>query len=183
MQEFQKMINGEKYYAMDSELVKIRDYARSTFIKFNEEHDEKKRFEILKGILGKIGENTYITPSLFCDYGCNLELGKNVYLNANCIVLDCAKVEIGDNTFIGPNCQFYTPIHPMDYKTRNTFVEWAKPITVGKNCWLGGSVIVLPGVKIGDGCVIGAGSVVTKDIPDNSVAVGNPAKVIRKIEQ
>ena len=97
--------------------------------------------------------------------------------------MDCAKVEIGDNTFIGPNCQFYTPIHPMDYKTRNTFLEWAKPITVGKNCWLGGSVIVLPGVKIGDGCVIGAGSVVTKDIPNDSVAVGNPAKVIRKIEQ
>ena len=90
---------------------------------------------------------------------------------------------IGDDTFIGKNNQFYTPIHPLDFKTRNTFIETAKPIKIGKNCWLGGSVVVLPGVTIGDGCVIGAGAVVTKDIPENSLAVGNPAKVIRTIEQ
>ena len=113
----------------------------------------------------------------------NAEPEDNVYFNANCVVLDCAKVKIGENTFIGPNTQFYTPIHPLDYKTRNTFIESAKPITVGKNCWLGGSVVLLPGVTIGDGCVIGAGAVVTKDIPANSLAVGNPAKVIKTIEQ
>ena len=130
-----------------------------------------------------MGKGCYITPSLFCDYGCNLELEDNVYFNANCVVLDCAKVKIGENTFIGPNTQFYTPIHPLDYKTRNTFIESAKPITVGKNCCLGGSVVLLPGVTLGDGCVIGAGAVVTKDIPANSLAVGNPAKVIKTIEQ
>lgn len=183
MKEFAKMIAGENYFPMSEYLISLRDRTRALIAEFNQEKNEKKREETLKSVVGKMGGGCYITPNVFFDYGCNTELGDNVYLNANCVILDCAKVSIGSNTFIGPNVQFYTPIHPLDYKTRNTFVESAKPISVGKNCWLGGSVIILPGVNIGDGCVIGAGAVVTKDIPENSLAVGNPAKVIRKIEQ
>ncbi len=183
MEEYKKMIEGKDYYPMTEYLIGLRDRTRSLVADFNQEKDEKKRAEILKSVVGKMGSGCYITPNVFFDYGCHTELGNNVYLNGNCVILDCAKVTIGSNTFVGPNVQFYTPIHPLDYKTRNTFVESAKPITVGKNCWLGGSVILLPGVTIGDGCVIGAGAVVTKDIPENSLAVGNPAKVIRIIEQ
>lgn len=183
MREYQKMIAGEKYDPMSGYLIGLRDKSRETLWCFNQEKDADKRAELLKSLLGKMGEGCYITPSLFCDYGCNLELGERVYFNANCVVLDCAKVTIGDDTFVGPNVQFYTPIHPLDYKTRNSFVEWAKPIKIGKNCWIGGSAVILPGITIADGCVIGAGSVVTKDIPENSLAVGNPAKVIRQIEQ
>lgn len=183
MKEFEKMISGENYYPFTEYLTGLRDKARACVSDFNQERDAQKREDILKKLLGKMGEGCYITPSFFCDYGLNIELGDRVYFNANCVVLDCAKVTIGSDTFIGPNVQLYTPIHPLDYKTRNTFVETAAPIKIGKNCWLGGSAIVLPGVTIGDGCVIGAGAVVTKDIPENSLAVGNPAKVIRKIEQ
>ena len=169
MREYEKMIAGLDYYPMnDEELVELRRISLEKTREFNAEPDADKREAILKSFLGKMGKGCYITPSLFCDYGCNLELDDNVYFNAKCV---------------GPNTQFYTPIHPLDYKTRNTFIESAKPITVGKNCWLGGSVVVLPGVTIGDGCVIGAGAVVTKDIPANSLAVGNPAKVIKTIEQ
>ena len=183
MREFEKMINGLAYNPNDEELLELRKYSLEKTRAFNVEQDKEKREEILKSLVGKMGKDCYITPNLFCDYGCNLELGNGVYFNANCVVLDCAKVTIGDNTFVGPNTQFYTPIHPLDYKTRNTFIESAKPISIGKNCWLGGSVVILPGVTIGDGCVIGAGAVVTKDIPENSLAVGNPAKVIRTIDQ
>jgi len=183
MKEYEKMIAGEVYEPMTDYLINLRDKARDTAFKFNAERDSAKREELLEELLGKTGKGCYITPPIFFDYGCNLELGDRVYFNANCVVLDCAKVKIGSDTFVGPNCQFYTPVHPIDYKTRNAFVEWAKPITIGKNCWLGGSVVVLPGVTIGNGCVIGAGAVVTKDIPENSVAVGNPAKVIKTIEQ
>lgn len=183
VEEYKKMITGENYNPMTPYLISLRDRTRGLIADFNQEKDEKKRAEILKSVIGKMGEGCYITPNIFFDYGCNTELGERVYFNANCVILDCAKVTIGDDTFIGPNTQFYTPIHPLDFKTRNTFIETAKPIKIGKNCWLGGSVIVLPGVTIGDGCVIGAGAVVTKDIPKNSLAVGNPAKVIRTIEQ
>ena len=183
MEEYKKMLVGEEYNPMTPYLISLRDKTRGLISDFNQEKDEKKRLEILKSVVGKMGEGCYITPNVFFDYGCNTELGNRVYFNANCVILDCAKVTIGDDTFVGPNAQFYTPIHPLDFKTRNSFIETAKPITIGKNCWLGGSVVVLPGVTIGDGCVIGAGAVVTKDIPENSLAVGNPAKVIKTIKQ
>lgn len=183
MKEFEKMLSGEIYDPMTEYLLGLRKKSVDTVRRFNMEPDASEREKIIGALLGKMGEKCYITPNFFCDYGCNIELGNRVFFNANCVILDCAKVTIGDDTFIGPNTQLYTPVHPLDYKTRNTFVEWAKPISIGKNCWLGGSVVILPGVTIGNGCVIGAGAVVTKDIQDNSLAVGNPAKVIRTIEQ
>ena len=166
---------------MTNYLVKRREQTRAILSVFNGESNEKTREEILKTLITNIGDKCFITPNFFCEYGMNIELGDNVYFNANCVLLDCAQIKIGSNTMIGPNVQLYTPEHPLDYKSRNNGLEWAKPITIGDNCWLGGSVIVLAGVTIGSGCVIGAGAVVTKDIPDNSLAVGNPAKVIRTI--
>ena len=183
MKEYEKMILGLEYQPNSEYLLSLRQKSNDITRKFNFESNPKKREEILKQLLGKMGKSCYITPNVFFFFCLNTFLGDNVYFNANCVILDCAKVSVGANTFIGPNVQFYTPIHPLDYKTRNTYRESAKPITVGKNCWIGGSVILLPGITVGDGCVIGAGAVVTKSIPENSLAVGNPARVIRKIEQ
>ena len=132
-------------------------------------------------MLGKTGDKFLIEPNFFCDYGFNIEIGENFYSNHNLVILDPAKVTFGDNVFIGPNCGFYTAEHPINSIERNKGLEYAKPITVGNNVWFGGGVNVLAGVTIGNDVVIGAGSVVTKDIPANSVAVGNPCKVIRNI--
>lgn len=138
---------------------------------------------MIKQIVGKAGENVYLEPAIQFDYGYNIELGKNFYSNHNLVILDCAKVVFGDNVFLGPNCGFYTAIHPICAEERNAGIESAKPIFVGDNVWIGGSVTVLPGVKIGNNSVIGAGSVVVKDIPENVVAVGNPCRVIRQISE
>lgn len=182
MEEFNKMVRGENYNPQSEYLTELRNISRAKLVEFNTEKDDVRRSVMIKTILSKAGKNCFITPPFFCDYGINTELGVNVYFNSNCTILDSAKVKIGSNTIIGPNVQLYTPIHPLKYKERNKGLESAKPITIGKNCWLGGGVIVLPGVTIGDGCVIGAGAVVTKNVPDNSLAVGNPAKVIKQIE-
>lgn len=127
-------------------------------------------------------KNFTIHPPFCCDYGENITIGENIFINFNCSILSCAKVEIGDNCWIGPNVQIYTAIHPVEPKKRNTGIGSAKPIKIGKDCWLGGGVIILPGVEIGEGSTIWTGSVVTKNIPPNSIAVGNPCKVIRKIK-
>lgn len=132
-------------------------------------------------MLGKTGKKYWIEPPFQCDYGYNIEIGENFYSNHNLIILDPAKVTFGDNVFIGPNCGFYTPEHPIDAQTRNLGLEYARPIKVGNNVWIGGGVTVLSGVTIGDNVVIGAGSVVTKDVPPNTLAVGNPCKVIKEL--
>lgn len=176
--EYQKMIDSEVYQPWEAELQTMRDHAHALVREFNSTCNQS----VLKDLFGAIPENLYIEAPFYCDYGRNIEFGKNVYMNFNCTILDCAKVKIGDNTFFGPNVQIYTPCHPLDAKTRNEAVEWAEPVTIGANCWLGGGVVVLPGVTIGDNCVIGAGSVVAKDIPANSVAVGNPCRVIKNLE-
>ena len=142
----------------------------------------KERSQILQKLFKRLGENTLIEQPFFCDYGYNIELGENFYSNHNLIILDTNKVKFGDNVFIGPNCGFYAAGHPVDVEQRNKGLEYAKPIEIGNNVWIGGNVVVLPGIKIGDNTVIGAGSVVTKNIPSNVIAVGNPCKVIKEIK-
>lgn len=176
--EYEKMISGELYKSNDKELVKMREEMRKTFREFNITADQNMLEKIFKQKL----DGVFIEPPFHCDYGVNIELGKNVYMNFGVTILDCAKVKIGDNCMIAPSVQIYTAAHPIDAEARNTFAEYALPITIGKNCWIGGSAVILPGVTIGDNCVIGAGSVVTKNIPANSVAVGNPARVIKEIK-
>lgn len=184
MDEKEKMLAGEIYDAnYNEDLMKERLIAKDKCFEYNNIKPSKleERTEVMKQILGKTGKQFLIEQPFICDYGYNIKIGENFYSNHNLVILDANKVEFGDNVFIAPNCGFYTAGHPLDYETRNKGLEYAKPIEVGNNVWIGGNVVVLPGVTIGDNVVIGAGSVVTKDIPSNSVAVGNPCKVIKKI--
>ena len=184
MTEKEKMLAGEIYNAnYDEELIKERIEVKDKCFEYNniKPSNIEGRTKLLKEILGKYEETFYIEQPFICDYGYNIEIGKNFYANHNLVILDGNKVEFGDNVFVAPNCAFYTAGHPLDYKERNKGLEYAKPIKVGNNVWIGGNVIVLPGVSIGDNVVIGAGSVVTKDIPSNVVAIGNPCRVIKEI--
>lgn len=184
MSEKEKMLAGEIYDAnYDKELIQERQQAKELCYDYNNLRPSKieERKEILKKLLGKTKENFWIEQPFLCDYGYNIEVGENFYANHNLIILDGNKVRFGDNVFIAPNCSFYTAGHPLDAEERNKGLEYAKPIEIGNNVWIGGNVVVLPGVKIGDNAVIGAGSVVNKDIPANTVAVGNPCRVIKEI--
>ena len=142
-----------------------------------------EQVDLLKRILGKTGDEVYIEPPFHCDYGYNIEVGENFYANYNLVILDVGKVQIGKNVMFAPNVSIYTAGHPVHPDSRNSGYEYGIDITIGDNVWIGGNVCVLPGVKIGDNVVIGAGSVVTKDLPDNVIAAGNPCRVIRKITQ
>ena len=136
--------------------------------------------ELLEELVPEIPETSIICPPFHCDHGDGIKLGEHVFVNANCTFLDGGYITIGAHTLVGPCVQIYTPHHPMDYLERRGSKEYAYPVTIGEDCWIGGGAIICPGVTIGNRCVIGAGSVVTKDIPDDSVAVGNPARVVRK---
>ena len=183
MNEKEKMLLGKWYDATDQELVKQRLNAKDLCFELNQikPSNLEKRNSIINKLLGYQPDNLELLSPFTCDYGNNIVLGKNVFINSNCYFMDGAKITVGDNVFIGPSCGFYTANHPLDYQTRNQGIERPLPILIGNNVWLGGNVIVLPGVEIGDGCVIGAGSVVTKDIEANSIATGVPCKVIKKI--
>lgn len=183
MTEKEKRDNGELYNPnYDEELIQEMRKAKELCYKYNNINplNLEERKEFIKRILGKTKENVLIESNFFCDYGYNISVGENFYANHNLVILDGAKVEFGDNVFIGPNCGFYTAGHPIDIKSRNEGIEYAKPIKVGNNVWFGGNVSVMPGITIGDNVTIGAGSVVTKDIPSNCVAYGNPCKVKRE---
>lgn len=191
MTETEKMLAGKLYDAGDGELSIKRKNAHKLCEKYNRTSETKtsKRIGILKKLLPD-GKNCFIQGPFYCDYGENIHLGENFYANFNFTVLDCCPVTIGNNVFIGPNVSLVTPVHPFRWQDRNMKCrsdgslydyEYAKPIVIGDNCWIASNVTVVGGVKIGSGCVIGAGSVVTQNIPDNSLAVGNPCRVIRQI--
>ena len=185
MTEKEKQQAGELYNANDRELFNERIKAQKLCAEYNavECNDFQKRERILDRLVALRGENTVIEPNFFCDYGYNIIIGDNFYANHNCVILDCAEVVFGNNVFIGPNCGFYTAHHPIHKDPRNELLEYARPITVGNDVWFGGNCVVVPGVTIGSNVVIGAGSVVTHDIPDNVVAVGNPCRVLRPITE
>jgi maltose O-acetyltransferase len=179
----EKMLKGELYLASDPELKELRNRARILWQKFNMTFStqEDERYQILKELLGKIETDVWIEPPFYCDYGQQIELAAGVYINMNCVFLDPAFIRIGSQTFIGPNVQIYTAYHPIDAAARVEGPELASPISIGKRAWVGGGVIVLPGVSIGDNTTIGAGSVVTQDIPAGVVAAGNPCRIIRSL--
>lgn len=185
MTEKEKMLRGMIYDAnYDPQLIAERQNCKELCRDYNDLRPKEtdSRNALLHRILGKIEGDILIEQPFYCDYGYNIAVGKNFYANFNLVILDEAKVTFGDNVFIAPNCGFYTAGHPTDPVERNKGLEYAKPITVGNNVWIGANVCVLPGVTIGDNCVIGAGSVVVRDIPSNTVAVGNPCKVVKIIE-
>lgn len=183
--EKEKMLAGELYDATDEQLANERLKTRLLIKALNDtrEDEVEERNRILKELIPNAGEGLWLQPPFYCDYGSNIELGEKVFFNFNCVVLDVMKVTIGSRTLFGPNVQVYTATHPMDHKERAAGLEYAKPITIGEDVWIGGSVVICPGVTIGDRSVIGAGSVVTKDIPANVFAAGNPCKVIRNLEE
>jgi len=183
MTEKEKMLAGELYLAADEELLAERRKARHFTRLYNAtiETEDAQRRAILSQLFGVIGDSISIEPPFQCDYGSNIFVGNNFYANFGCILLDCARIEIGDNVLLAPNVQLYTAHHPTDPQLRLTGKELASPITIGHNVWLGGGVIVCPNVRIGDNTTIGAGSVVTKDIPANVIAVGNPCRVLRHL--
>lgn len=185
MTEREKMLSGELYLATERDLMESLARTKDMCWEYNNLRPslEKERNEMLRKILGQADEDTFIVQPFYCDYGTQIKVGKRFFANFNLVVLDEAYVTIGDDCFIGPNVGIYTACHSTDPAERNTRQEWAKPVSIGNNCWIGGSVTILPGVTIGDNVTIGAGSVVVKDIPSNSVAVGNPARVIKYLDK
>lgn len=182
--EKEKMLSGELYDAMDVELKQERLNSRLLVKDLNDsrEVEEEKRPNILKSLIPNKGNGLLLETPFYCDYGYNIILGDQVFFNFNCVVLDVMPVKIGSRTMFGPNVQIYTATHPINYKERASGLEYAKPITIGEDVWVGGGAIINPGVSIGDRAVIGAGSVVTKNIPSDVFAAGNPCKIIKKIE-
>ena len=183
MTEKDKMLLGEMYNPLDPQLVKERKLARSKFQEINsmEEIRKEDRDLLFYDLLGNAGDGLYIEPPFYCDYGYNITAGDHLYMNFNCCILDVMPVSLGNNVMLGPNVQIYTATHPLEAKQRNSGREYAKPVNIGNDVWIGGGAIICPGVSIGNGSVIGAGAVVSRDIPDNVFAAGNPAKVIKKI--
>ncbi|MGH0803586.1 sugar O-acetyltransferase [Bacillus cereus] len=192
MSEKTKMLNRE-FYTDDYELISNRNKARKLTTKYNTSTPTELtlRNNILKKLFKSLGKNAYIEPPFICDYGSQIEWGENSYANFNCVILDSASVKIGNNVMLGPNVNIYTATHSIYPSLRNdiqkegleSLITYAKPVVIEDGVWIGGSSIILPGIKIGANSVIGAGSVVTKDIPANVIAVGNPCKVIKSINE
>ena len=183
--EKEKSLEGKLYKATDYELYTERQNTKELIFMFNSlpPADVDKRNEIIRKLFSKTGEKFIIEPPFHCDYGSNISIGNNFYSNFNLTILDCAKTEIGDNVLIGPNVGIYPAGHPIDHELRILEYEFAFPVHIGNNVWIGGSVVINPGITIGDYSVIGSGSVVTRDIPSNVVAAGNPCRIIREISE
>ncbi len=177
------MKGGEEYDASHPSLLRKLEITREKLWEFNSLRPSSidRQREILRELLGGCGKQFHFNQPFRCDYGCNIFIGEGFFANFNLTILDEADVRFGDNVFIGPNVSIYTACHPLDATERNKLIEWAEPVTIGDNVWIGGSTTILPGVTVGNNVVIGAGSVVTKDIPDNVVVVGNPARIIKRV--
>ena len=185
LSEKEKMLAGELYRSTDPELQAALAQAQRHLRRLNAMHNEdtEQRFAALQAMLGQLGNGTQIKSPFSCDYGVHISIGNNGFVNYGCVFLDCNLITIGDDAQIGPGVHIYTALHPVEARIRRTGLEVAKPVSIGHNVWLGGNCIVCPGVTIGDNSVIGAGSVVVRDIPPNRVAVGNPCRVIREIHE
>ena len=181
--ECHKMQSGEVYDAVEANIIALLNAVKTRVAAFNaiSPVDYTAKEAALRNLLGHCGDNPSVNQPFYCDYGINISVGNNFFANFGLTILDEAPVSFGDNVFIGPGCGFYTPCHPTDIEARNAMMQWAKPITVGNNVWIGGNCTILPGVTIGDGCTIGAGSVVVSDIPAGTVAVGNPCRPVKKL--
>jgi maltose O-acetyltransferase len=182
--QYRKMVRGEPYDPMDTGLVAARARARDLCLDLNatREAEEDRRRRILCALFGAGGDSVWMQPPFFCDYGSNIHLGERVFFNFNCVVLDVCPVHIGSFTLFGPAVQIYTPMHPFNAELRRR-EEFGKPVEIGSDVWVGGGAIILPGVRIGSRAVIGAGSVVTRDVPAGMFAAGNPCRVIREITE
>lgn len=182
--EREKMLAGAMYDPFDAELVRARDKARDLCQALNatREAEVEERRRIVRELFGAGGDSVWMQPPFYCDYGSNIVLGERVFFNFNCVVLDVAQVRIGDFTLFGPSVQIYTAMHPMNAAERRKH-EYARPIEIGADVWVGGAAVICPGVKIGSRSVIGAGSVVTRDVPEGVFAAGNPCRVIREITE
>jgi len=185
MTEKEKMLAGQLYQAGGTELTQERTKVRKLLKRYNDSEPDsaKERDILLEQILGKKGKNLCIEPPFFCDYGYNIEVGDDVFFNFNCVILDVVKVSFGDRVFVAPNVQFYPATHPIEAKTRGEMWEYGIPISIGDDVWIGGSSVICPGVSIGNRAVIAAGAVVTKNVPEDVVVAGNPAKIIKHIKQ
>ena len=182
--EIEKMMSGNMYDATSNQaLLHILNQVHNRCYDYNQLRPtaHEQRTGLMRALLGKTGEHFKIISPFLCDYGFNIEIGENFFANTNLVILDEAKVRFGNNVFIGPNCSFYTAGHPLDVERRNAGLEYSLPITVGNDVWFGGGVTVVPGVSIGDGAVIAAGSVVVHDVPAHTLVAGNPARPIKKI--
>jgi maltose O-acetyltransferase len=179
-----KMQDGELYRAADPELVADRRRAQELLRAYNAAApgETARRLALLRDLFGGLGEGTVIEPPFACDYGYNIHAGRNLFMNYGCVVLDCAPVRIGDDVQIGPAVQIYTAAHPLDPALRKAGFETARPVHIGDDAWIGGGAILLPGIAIGKGAVVGAGSVVTRDVPTGTVVAGNPARVLRSVK-
>jgi len=182
--EREKMLAGELYDPLDPELVQAREHARNLCQDLNatREGQQDERQRILRELFGAGGDQVWMQPPFFCDYGTNILLGKKCFFNFNCVVLDVCLVRIGDHTLFGPAVQIYTATHPLNAELRRK-QEFAKPVEIGSDVWVGGGAIICPGVTIGSRCVIGAGSVVTRDLPEGVFAAGNPCRALRELTE
>ena len=181
--EKEKMLRGELYMALDEELAAERRTARQLTKRLNDSSDEETglRLQVLKQLIPQQGANLWIEPPFFCDYGYNIKVGDGVFFNFNCTLLDVMPITIGNAVLMGPSVQIYTAMHPTNWEERASGAEFAKPVTIGDNVWIGGAAVICPGVTIGARSIIGAGSVVTRDIPPDVFAAGNPCKVIKAL--
>jgi maltose O-acetyltransferase len=177
------MLAGELYRSADPELIADIQRAQRLLAQYNATSGDETgaATALLHQLLGSVGDGTVIRSFFACDYGYNIRLGRNAFINYNCVFLDCASIEIGDNLQMGPAVQLYTAAHPLEPDIRRSGLEYARPIRIGHDVWIGGGAIILPGVTIGNGSVIGAGSIVVHDVPPASVVVGNPARIVRTL--